>query len=50
MEVPCCFGMIRAVQKAISDSGQEVPLKALKIGIKGEITDVTELVEKRQAG
>jgi Fe-S-cluster-containing hydrogenase component 2 len=37
MEVPCCFGLVRAVEAAIAASGKHVPLKKIKIGIRGEI-------------
>ena len=35
MEVPCCTGLVRLVERAISDSGKEIPLEARMIGIKG---------------
>ena len=37
MEVPCCFGLVRAIEEAIRVSGKEIPLKKVKIGIRGEI-------------
>jgi len=37
MEVPCCFGMIGAIQAAISESGKNVPFKDITIAIKGEM-------------
>jgi ferredoxin len=36
MEVPCCFGLVTIVKSAISESGKNVPFKAVNIGIKGE--------------
>ena len=39
MEVPCCGGLVRLVQQALSDSGCKVPVKLTKIGIGGEIKD-----------
>ncbi len=39
MEVPCCGGLVRLVQGAVSDSGHKVPVKLTKISIGGEILD-----------
>ena len=36
MEVPCCFGLIHAVKKALEVTGEDIPYEAVKIGIKGE--------------
>lgn len=36
MEVPCCAGLVQAVQQAISDSGKDIPFEKVVIGIKGE--------------
>lgn len=43
MEVPCCGGLVRLVQQALSDSGCKVPVKLTKIGIGGEIKDESVL-------
>ena len=43
MEVPCCGGLVRLVQQAVSDSGCKVPVKLTKIGIGGEIKDESVL-------
>ena len=37
MEVPCCFGLVKAVEDAVAASGKKIPLKKIKIGIQGEI-------------
>jgi Pyruvate/2-oxoacid:ferredoxin oxidoreductase delta subunit len=37
MEVPCCFGLLRLVQAALDDSGKNIPLSAVKIGLRGNI-------------
>jgi len=37
MEVPCCFGLVKATEDAIKASGKTIPLKKVKIGIRGEI-------------
>ncbi len=36
MEVPCCSGMVRIVERALAASGKKIPLKSHKISIKGE--------------
>jgi Pyruvate/2-oxoacid:ferredoxin oxidoreductase delta subunit len=37
MEVPCCFGLVRATEEAIAASGKKIPLKKVKIGLQGDI-------------
>lgn len=46
MEVPCCFGLVKATENAIAASGKKIPLKKVKIGIRGNIKDEEEKVEK----
>ncbi len=36
MEVPCCSGIVRAVDLALQRSGKEVPVTKVRIGINGE--------------
>jgi Pyruvate/2-oxoacid:ferredoxin oxidoreductase delta subunit len=36
MEVPCCFGLVKATEDAIAASGKNIPLKKVKIGIRGD--------------
>jgi hypothetical protein len=36
MEVPCCSGLVYAIQEAISSSGKNVPFKEAVISIRGE--------------
>ena len=42
MEVPCCYGMVRAVQQALADAKKSIPLVLTQIGIRGAIEDQTE--------
>lgn len=42
MEVPCCFGLVKATEDAIAASGKIIPLKKVKIGIRGDIKPETE--------
>jgi len=42
MEVPCCFGLVKATEDAIAASGKNIPLKKVKIGIWGDIKPETE--------
>jgi ferredoxin len=37
MEVPCCFGMLSIIKQAVKDSGKDIPVKAVNIGIRGNI-------------
>ena len=39
MEVPCCGGLTRLLEKACGDSGREVSLKIFTIGVSGDIID-----------
>jgi Pyruvate/2-oxoacid:ferredoxin oxidoreductase delta subunit len=36
MEVPCCSGIVRAVEKALQNSGKNIPLKKVRITIDGQ--------------
>ena len=42
MEVPCCFGLVRAVEESLKASGEDIPLKKVKIGIRGDIKPENE--------
>jgi len=37
MEVPCCTGLIHMAKAAISQSGKDIPLEAITVGIQGDI-------------
>ncbi|MBM3708913.1 MAG: 4Fe-4S dicluster domain-containing protein [Actinobacteria bacterium] len=37
MEVPCCFGMLGIVRQALKDSGKDIPVEEITIGIKGNV-------------
>ncbi|MCD4847142.1 MAG: 4Fe-4S binding protein [Candidatus Aegiribacteria sp.] len=43
MEVPCCGGLVQLVHKALIQSGKQIPLSFLKIGIRGDILDEMNL-------
>ena len=43
MEVPCCFGLVKATEDAIAASGKNIPLKKVKIGIRGDIKPEEEV-------
>ena len=36
MEVPCCFGLVRAAERALAASGKAIPFQTVKIGIRGD--------------
>jgi Pyruvate/2-oxoacid:ferredoxin oxidoreductase delta subunit len=42
MEVPCCFGLVKATEDAIEASGKDIPFKKVKIGLRGEIKPESE--------
>lgn len=35
MEVPCCFGLVHTVRQAVMQSGKQIPLELIKIGVEG---------------
>jgi Pyruvate/2-oxoacid:ferredoxin oxidoreductase delta subunit len=37
MEVPCCAGLVQAVQQAISASGKDIPFESVVVGIQGDL-------------
>jgi len=37
MEVPCCSGLVHMARQAIQQSGKDIPMEEITIGIKGEI-------------
>ena len=39
MEVPCCYGMVRAVEQALAEAKKDIPLVLTQIGIRGAIED-----------
>jgi ferredoxin len=39
MEVPCCSGLVHMVKQALLQSGKDIPVEEVTIGIKGEILE-----------
>jgi ferredoxin len=39
MEVPCCTGIVRLVETAVRNSGKQLPLCRVKIGVQGELLE-----------
>ncbi len=37
MQVPCCFGLVRLAQNAVSKSSRRVPIKLVVVGLQGDI-------------
>jgi hypothetical protein len=37
MEVPCCGGLLQMVQSAAEQAQRKVPVKAVQVGVQGEI-------------
>jgi hypothetical protein len=44
MEVPCCFGLVALVKRALEQSGSELPVEEVTIGVRGEIVERKTLV------
>jgi Pyruvate/2-oxoacid:ferredoxin oxidoreductase delta subunit len=36
MEVPCCFGLVKATEDALKASGKNIPVRTVRISIRGE--------------
>ncbi len=49
MEVPCCFGLVKATEDAIAASGKKIPLKKIKISIRGEVKTEAQADSAHQA-
>jgi hypothetical protein len=43
MEVPCCFGIARAVEEARNQTIPGIPIEAVTISLKGEVLDKSQL-------
>ena len=41
MEVPCCGGIVRAAQKALANSGKDIPFHMIKITIDGTMQRIS---------
>ncbi|NDP19844.1 MAG: 4Fe-4S ferredoxin [Paludibacter sp.] len=37
MEVPCCGGLLRLAQKAVSEAGRKIPVKHIVVGVRGDV-------------
>jgi hypothetical protein len=37
MEVPCCSGLVRLAEQALAAATRKVPLRLVKIGIRGDL-------------
>jgi len=37
LQVPCCGGLLRLAQKAVEEAKRKIPIKAVVVGIQGEI-------------
>ena len=44
MQVPCCGGLMQLAKDAIDQSGKEITVKVIVIGVRGEVLQETELV------
>lgn len=37
MEVPCCSGLVHMAKQAIANSGRDIPLRDVTVGVKGDL-------------
>jgi len=37
MQVPCCMGLVQLAKQALESSNRKVPLKAVVVGLQGQI-------------
>ncbi len=37
MEVPCCYGFVHLAREVLAESGKDIPLETVMMGIKGEL-------------
>jgi len=43
IDVPCCRGLVQAVRRAREMAGAQIPLKATRIGVRGNRLDTIDL-------
>ena len=43
MQVPCCSGLFQIAKMAVENSGKNIPLKVIVIGIQGEVLQEVEV-------
>jgi Pyruvate/2-oxoacid:ferredoxin oxidoreductase delta subunit len=43
MEVPCCFGLVSLVKEAVAASRKNIPIRLVKLGLKGTIEGTFEI-------
>lgn len=43
MQVPCCSGLFQTAKEAIENSGRDIPMKVVVVGIQGEILQEVEV-------
>jgi len=48
MEVPCCFGLVQLIKNAVDNAGKDIPVKATRIGIKGNIIQSGTVMKKKE--
>ena len=46
VEVPCCYGLVVATEDAIRASSKHIPLRKVKISIRGEVKSEAEGVQR----
>jgi hypothetical protein len=50
MEVPCCAGLLRIVEKAVAASGKPIPVSTVKVGVHGQIMEESDRLDLSAGG
>jgi Pyruvate/2-oxoacid:ferredoxin oxidoreductase delta subunit len=50
MEVPCCAGLLRIVEKAVAASGKPIPVSTVKVGVHGQNMEESDRLDLSAGG
>jgi Fe-S-cluster-containing hydrogenase component 2 len=49
MEVPCCYGLVALAQRAVADSGKQIVVEEVVVGVRGTIKEAVGDAARRRA-